>query len=325
MTAKRLIMALILALVLVAATTAQAGTIRLTFKDRVQVRSERILIKDLLAKIKAPSRAIADRIKRLVVDQAPEPGRTKSISLGTITSLLTADRIGDHAVLTDAPARIIVSRAALRITRERMREAFREAILDNLSWSPETVVIDSLRTPPEFTLPQGDLNIETELPPGNRISGRITVRMRFSVDDREVLVKRVSGQVKIYQKVIVAARTLARGTVLAESDLRIRRMVVKRAPEDNFSKSDKLVGMRLTKLAKAGRPIRIDQVSRAVMVKRGDRVLLVAKKGGLTVTAAGLIRDRQGSQGDQVKVLNLTTKREVYGQVVNSKTVKVFF
>ena len=92
-----------------------------------------------------------------------------------------------------------------------------------------------------------------------------------------------------------------------------------------FENPEQVEGMVAEQAILAGQPIKPNQIAQPILVKRGDRVTLVAEKGRLSVTANGVIKDQKGALGDQVKVLNLTTKREVYGRLVNANTVKVTF
>ena len=43
------------------------------------------------------------------------------------------------------------------------------------------------------------------------------------------------------------------------------------------------------------------------------------------ITAVGLIQNNKASKGDQVRVLNMTTKKEVIGLLVSANLVRVYF
>ena len=59
-------------------------------------------------------------------------------------------------------------------------------------------------------------------------------------------------------------------------------------------------------------------------VTRGDRVLIVAQSPWFRVTTKGVARDN-GARGEDVRVLNLSSKKEVVGKVVGPQTVRVAF
>jgi flagellar basal body P-ring formation protein FlgA len=60
------------------------------------------------------------------------------------------------------------------------------------------------------------------------------------------------------------------------------------------------------------------------MVKRNDRVSIVAESGSLRITAMGEVRE-SASRGERVKVVNLGSNKEIFARVVDPKTVQVEF
>ena len=58
------------------------------------------------------------------------------------------------------------------------------------------------------------------------------------------------------------------------------------------------------------------------MVKRGDRILLIAERGTLKVTAPGVVREN-GFKNQMIKVENVQSHKIVYGTVLNSRTILV--
>ena len=60
------------------------------------------------------------------------------------------------------------------------------------------------------------------------------------------------------------------------------------------------------------------------LVKRGDIVTIKAVSGALQVTTLGKAKSN-GHQGERIKIVNIDTQKELYGYVVDAKTVKVVF
>jgi|GEM_PF-1223666 len=322
-----LIAAAVLAVLLVwlTVTSAQAAAIRLTFKSQALVQGEQIRLGDLLASISGPTPEKSAEIKRLKVDLAPPPGRTKTLDPEVLNSLISPLRLGVASVQAQLPAEIRVERAGQRVSPEEMIEAFKAAVEDNLSWVPDQVEIEAVRAPKGLILPAGELEIRAEPRGRPRMPGRVTMELEFLVDGQVQESRRISGTVKFYQRTVVAAGPLERGTVLKDSDLRVTRRELKSSAGHFFSEAEEVEGLRLKTSLKPGQALRNGQVAKPIWLKRGDKVVLLAERGRLKITAPGLVQEARASQGDQVKVLNLTTGREVYGLVIDPKTVKVFF
>lgn len=323
---KTLILASLAALAWLMAAPVQAGEpVNLVFKDRAKVIGPEVKMKHILASISGASPQLARRIKETVVAQSPPPGQTKRLGSSAITSQLNYKNLGINQIQAQLPPHILVSRGCHKISPEKMADIFRQAVHDNLTWVPEKVAVDNIKTPKELILPPGQLDIQPHLDRPGDMPGRITVKLGFYVDGQQVADRSLTGQVKFFQKMVVATGPLARGTVLTKADLRVIRLQVLRGADRQFNSIRDVVGLKLKRSIGAGQPIRNNQVAKPILVKRGDKVTLVAQKGRLTVTAAGIVRASKATLGEQIKVLNLSTRREVYGQVVSPTRVKVFF
>jgi flagella basal body P-ring formation protein FlgA len=60
------------------------------------------------------------------------------------------------------------------------------------------------------------------------------------------------------------------------------------------------------------------------LVQRGDIVVMIAETGELKISTQGEARQR-GGRGDRIKVMNLDSRKSVYGCVVDRNTVRVDF
>jgi flagella basal body P-ring formation protein FlgA len=65
-------------------------------------------------------------------------------------------------------------------------------------------------------------------------------------------------------------------------------------------------------------------LDRPPLVRRGDIVLVTAEGRGLRVTAQGEAK-QDGKSGDVIRVRNLTSNRDVVGQVDGERSVRVQF
>ena len=91
-----------------------------------------------------------------------------------------------------------------------------------------------------------------------------------------------------------------------------------------FFSKDLLVGKRAKTNIGIGRVIYKSMVEIPPVIKRGQRVLIVAESDTLKVTAPGVAKE-DGRIGELIKVQNLLSKKVVIGKVVDAQTVKVRF
>ena len=93
-----------------------------------------------------------------------------------------------------------------------------------------------------------------------------------------------------------------------------------RSPEGIFTDPAQVIGRRTKAAIGEGRPVLLRQLEPVWMVAKGNPVVLVARAGGLAVSApAEALED--GAMGDVIRVLNLSSQREVKVVVTGQNSV----
>jgi flagella basal body P-ring formation protein FlgA len=82
------------------------------------------------------------------------------------------------------------------------------------------------------------------------------------------------------------------------------------------------VGKRTLVIVKGQEPLRSGLVEVPPLVKKGDLVQVIVDKNNIRVSCLGEIKET-GRRGDRVKLVNLSSKRELLGRVVDGGTVQV--
>lgn len=158
------------------------------------------------------------------------------------------------------------------------------------------------------------------LPPGSGRSGSVTVGVRCRAPKPWVLY--VPVRVRVTQAVAVLARALPRGHVLAPEDLRVERREVSALPGGYYGHGDDPAGQVLRRPLAAGTVLTPNDLEPRLMVRRGERVVLAADTGGVTVRMAGEALG-DAHLGARVRVRNLASERIVEGVVADGGVVEV--
>ncbi len=109
---------------------------------------------------------------------------------------------------------------------------------------------------------------------------------------------------------LVAARTVRALSILTANDLAVSDMNAVGALEH----PDEALGLEARTILYAGRPIQPDDVGTPAIVDRGSMVILVFRRGGLSITAEGRALGRAGP-GDQIRVTNPASRTTITGIV----------
>ncbi|MDR1921702.1 MAG: flagellar basal body P-ring formation chaperone FlgA, partial [Candidatus Adiutrix sp.] len=147
--------------------------------------------------------------------------------------------------------------------------------------------------------------------------------IHFIVGGRSVSRARVAAQIDLSVPAVVAARPLSRGHVLAEGDLRLGQVPFAQAKEALTDPAAPL-GSALKFNVAAGEVVGESHLTKSMIVRRGEAVTMIARQGGLKVTAAGQAR-QDGALGDVISVTNLSSKKNVSARIIGPHTVEIIF
>jgi len=166
---------------------------------------------------------------------------------------------------------------------------------------------------------------ELEVKEGARggLLGRVVFLVSSKSEGRPAAHQWVAAEVEMIRSVVVAVRPLRRSQVIGPEDIEVRPFAITRVGEAYFLHPDALIGKRLIRSIGAGLPISSEMIEVAPVILPGDRVTLVVETGGLRITTGGRAKE-EGFLGKPVAVVNLDSQKTVYGEVIDSSTVKVF-
>lgn len=109
---------------------------------------------------------------------------------------------------------------------------------------------------------------------------------------------------------LMAAHTIPSRAVIGPADLMIGPAKIPGALID----PDQAIGMEARVVLYAGRPIRAGDLVPPALIDRNEIVILVFRRGTITIAAEGRSLDR-GAAGDRVRVMNLASRTTVSGTV----------
>jgi flagella basal body P-ring formation protein FlgA len=176
----------------------------------------------------------------------------------------------------------------------------------------------------DMELPEGSLLLDFGKPNNSKRIGRIPLTLMVKVDGKFIRRLRVTAKVAVYQDVVKTVNSLQRGNVIGASDVVMERTRSERILKDIPTTLDKVIGQAATRNLQNGKIVKFRDLKKVPTVKRGSRVIILARKGSVKITAPGTVRE-DGFKNSIVQVINLETKKMVYAEVINENTVEVRF
>ena len=117
---------------------------------------------------------------------------------------------------------------------------------------------------------------------------------------------------------------MRRGEILSKDEIRAETIKTERPSKNAITNMDYALGYEASRSLSIGQILVPNFIKRPALGNRGDKILITAQKGGMTITTPGILKE-DGYEDAMVRVLNMDYKKIIYGRLVNSNTVKVNF
>ena len=154
--------------------------------------------------------------------------------------------------------------------------------------------------------------------------GRRTFQLAVLVNGKEAQSLRVVAQVEAQADVVTAGRYIKPDETIGADDLAISRIQLPPSISDFILDMQEVVGKRAVRPIPADKPIRVSLLAQPYAVRKGDRVTIEAKRGGLQIQASGVTKG-SGQLGQSVTVTNQDSGKDLRAKVVGPGLVQVEF
>lgn len=254
-----------------------------------------------------------------VLGPAPQPGKEMILNVSTLM------RVASAVDLSWSPQsnadQIVIRRAATII--------------------PSAVVVDSINTAlrdkvlnEKFSLDTGTMNLDVVLPqdqPGtievadvtyNARTARFSATIVAPSTDNPLKKFTVTGNVRPIISIPVLKNTIRNGDIIGSNDIQMTDFFITEIQPDTFLKPEDIIGLTPRRMIVAGKPVNMVDTQSPQLVERGEGVTIVFKAGPLNLTAMGKAL-QNGARGDQIRVVNNSSKRSIDAIVSGTHEVTV--
>ncbi len=210
------------------------------------------------------------------------------------------------------------------LTIEQIRRALMRS-MEGLLRDPRTELrIRVVQPTAPLRLPSGRVDVQAPSVGGDLELGRQSFPVVILVDGRRVHTVEVVADVEVWAELITPIRTINPDETISADDLTLTKLALPSLSHDFARTADEVAGKRASRMLRTQAPIRVGALAQAYAVRKGDHVLIEARRGGLVITASGIIRG--GAQvGQSVSVTNQDSGKEVRAKVVGPGVVRVEF
>lgn len=128
--------------------------------------------------------------------------------------------------------------------------------------------------------------------------------------------------VKAYGEVIIAASPIAKGEIIAASHISYRRIDLSRASGNTLTSPETIIGKAAKRPIRQGKQLSSHFFEEPMLIKRGNAVTIQAVGKSMTISTSGEALSN-GRRGQNIRVRNIKSNREIIGTVKDKNTVTV--
>ncbi|HHE74042.1 MAG: flagella basal body P-ring formation protein FlgA [Deltaproteobacteria bacterium] len=290
---------------------------------RVTVDNDPVLLGDI-AVIRGQDATLVSELKMLVVGRAPLPGKSRQLEAAYVALRLKQNGIPVDQVALNETTPTTVVRNSTIVSRDQVKSVIRNALLREDFFQGRRGVVRDIRVTDDLVVPPGDLSYRVTFAEKSIRSNKIPVSVAVFVNGKQYRKIWATLLADILQEVVVLKHTMRRYQRITADDIQLVDKNLADIPQNAITSDQDILDKRITKSLLSGTVLRTDIVELPPLVKRGDIVTVKAVSGALLVTTLGKAKSK-GRQGERIKIVNIDTKKELYGYVVDAKTVKVVF
>lgn len=179
-----------------------------------------------------------------------------------------------------------------------------------------------MTSPRDLRLPAGRVTFTVEAPQGLSYSRGTAIYVSVFLDGK--LYRRIGCyyKLRVYDTVLVAAKTILPDQVISEADLRLEEREVTGVNDRCLTEKKTAVGHVFNRLLKEGSLITQGMLKQPVVVAQGAIVMLVSHYHGIEVRVP-CVALGQGRIGQQIRVRNEISGKVMLATVVDASTVRI--
>ena len=205
-----------------------------------------------------------------------------------------------------------------------IEEGAEDHLIKNLPWDRDSLDIEVFYQGKDIILPLGKKELIFKIMGSSQRAGRIPMILEIRINDQFKKRIRLNTKVLVSQKVFKTVRPVRRGEILSKDEFSMEIIQTERPSKNAITRIDYVLGYETVRNLSAGEILVSNFIKKPPLGKRGKKILIMAKKGGMTITAPGILKE-DGYKDAMVQVLNIESKKIIYGNLIDSNTVKVKF
>ena len=286
-----------------------------TLNTTCEVSGDGVYLSDLV-----DSKA-GEAVPAILVDVSPSWGTVRKYSANELIKLINEKAQGVEVIASEPDQQTTLRRKSRSMDSSQILELLKSELLKSPLFDEGELEMELIRPWKPMLVPDGALEMRMLTKINYRTS---QTSLRFQLMDAGVPFGVFSAAVKIslWKDAWVATRQITRGTLLPEAKLKKQRHNMIKVRQDLWGGNPSDGRFWFQENISPGRLIYDKAVVMKPVVRRGSLAKAIITTGPLLVsTNVKVLED--GAPGEVVRVQNVRTRKEIIGEVIDEKTIKI--
>ena len=212
------------------------------------------------------------------------------------------------------------------LTLDHIRSALRDFMMRQIPRSLTSVDVEVHLLYPDQSVhrPAGTVRTTVRpIGPPDRL-GRRGFEVVIRVNGRSVHTVRALADITVHARIVGSTRLIPRNRIIQPDDVALVRTALRSTKDRYLSDLNKVIGLRTLRPIRAHAPILSSVLSSPFAVKKGERVTIQVKRGGLLIHTLG-VSNSDGHVGQRLSVRNMDSRRDIQAVVKAPGIVEVMF
>ena len=300
---------------------ATTDTTIISLQPIVTIEQKDILIGDI-AQVESVKPQLQQRIRSIKVGSVNRVRSSKSIGPAQVNYWLKRNQIDLFQIEV---------RGRSKVSYQRPASGSADLLAQAKAFYQQALQIESVEIRPRMKMPViPSINSETRIqfkPKGDLRRGLLGVEVY--TNDTTSYRTTLSFEIRIEQPVVVAKIDIPRHTKIEPSFLRLEEKVLDQLHSPFWqgtpiARIEKVAGKLSSRQIRQGQPITDQDLQKIYCVAKDSPVTIFAQHGQLKIQAQGVAREN-GELGQLIRIKNISSKKEIIGQVIGQKKVQIHF
>lgn len=296
--------------------------ITILLKERLKASGEMILLGDI-AHIEGTNTSLIEQLKQTSLGKSPRPGYTKTIMPQNILYQLKKNHRDYKNFSFTGPNRCLVERQYREMSKQEVENCFVDLFYEK--FSQEEFELDSVQAhlPKNIKIPEGNTKFEIlfSRPPTQQEEN---FALKIKQDGKLIKKIWISARLHYHTTVLMVLRNIPRGQTITLDDVSPQEKLVNHLDNEHLWDVLQAVGLISRQFIRAGTVLSLNMLKKPQLIKKGAIIKMVAENQNIRVVSLGKAM-ANGHRGEIIPARNLTSQKNVYGEVIGENQIRINF